>query len=465
MNLRAVSTLVGLAAGAAAQTPPPQATHPDWRVLRQDEDWSKPRAGASSPLDAIKHVRLTADGRAWVSFGGRIDDRFEAWDGFGFGARAPGDRDTFNLFRMHLHADMHFGEHVRVYVEPRTAQSSDRDLPGGRRVTDVDTFGLYQGFLELSAPNGGAPVRLRLGRQSLLFGAQRVVSPDPWNNVLNSWDGASLHGTVLGFRTQTFATWFVPNNPTSLNFADRERAFYGVYATKDASKHDRGLDLYLLGARRPDARTQGTQGDERRHTLGARSFGPLGGPYDGEVEAALQTGEVGDERANGWFAAAALGRRLPDACGAPRVFGGGDVASGGARPGGHVGTYFQNYPLGHPYLGYADVVGRQNVLAAHLGASWSLAEATTLTVTGHALWLYDDADDLYAANGASTAPSIDPTGREIGQEIDVLLTHRFGRHLDVYAGWSHVFTGDGVKGPGVTGSDVDFVYVGTSFVF
>ena len=94
MSLRAATALAGLAAVAAAQTPPPQATHPDWRFLRQNEDWSKPRPGANGPLDAIKHVDLTADGRTWVSFGGRIDDRFEAWDGFGFGARAPGDRDT-----------------------------------------------------------------------------------------------------------------------------------------------------------------------------------------------------------------------------------------------------------------------------------------------------------------------------------------------------------------------------------
>ena len=47
----------------------------------------------------------------------------------------------------------------------------------------------------------------------------------------------------------------------------------------------------------------------------------------------------------------------------------------------------------------------------------------------------------------------------------MLLTHRFGRHLDAYLGWSRFFTGSGVQGPGVTGSDVDFVYVGTSFVF
>jgi hypothetical protein len=45
------------------------------------------------------------------------------------------------------------------------------------------------------------------------------------------------------------------------------------------------------------------------------------------------------------------------------------------------------------------------------------------------------------------------------------LTHRIARHLDVYGGWSHFFTGSAVQGPGVTGSDIDFAYCGASFVF
>ena len=74
-------------------------------------------------------------------------------------------------------------------------------------------------------------------------------------------------------------------------------------------------------------------------------------------------------------------------------------------------------------------------------------------------------DDLYAVNGTTTAPGISPVGRDVGQEIDVLLTHRVARHLDVFGGWSHFFTGSAVRGPGITGSDIDFAYVGASFVF
>lgn len=460
-----LAVALSLLGSLAAQTPPPQATHPDFKFLRQNEDWSKPPADRDDPLAAIKHVELSTDGTTWLSLGGRVDERFEAWDGFGFGARTPGDRDSFFLTRMHLHADLHVGEHVRVWIEPRSSQSTDRDLPGQRRVTDVDTFDLYQAFVDLSTPVEGVPLRLRLGRQSFLFGAQRVISPGPWNNVLNSWDGASLQYEIVGFRTQALATWFVPNEPTSWNEHDADRQLYGVYASKDANEERRGLDLYALGTTRPRVTVNGSNGNERRHTVGARSFGPLGGGFDGELEAAWQFGRLGGSATQGGFAAAVLGYRAADAWLTPRVFGGADIATGDARAGGSVGTYFQNYPLGHAYLGYLDAIGRQNVLAAHLGSSWSLSAVTTLTVTGHVFRLFSGNDDLYAVNGSSTSPGIAPDGRDFGQEIDVLLTHRIARHLDVYGGWSHFFTGSAVKGPGVTGSDIDFAYCGASFVF
>ncbi len=466
--MRSIRLLAALPAATGlllAQTPPPQATHPDFKFLRQNEDWSKKPADTGNPLDAIKHIDLSDDGSTWVSFGGRIDERFEAWDGFGFGARTPGDRDNFALTRMHLHADLHLGEHVRIWIEPRTAQSTDRDLPGNRRVTDADSFDLYQGFVDLTAKVENKPMRLRLGRQSLLFGAQRVVSPVPWNNVFAAWEGGSLQWELLGFRTQALFTWFVPNDPTGWNERDRQRQLYGIYATKDATKDTRGTDLYLLGTTRPTVTVNGTSGGDRRHTLGARNFGPLGGGFDGELEGGYQFGDLGGQGTRGFFGVGVLGYRAADWWLTPRFFTGIDVASGDSRPGGSVGTYFQNSPLGHAYLGYLDAIGRQNVIAAHIGASWSLTEVTTLTLTGHVFRLYSGGDDLYAVNGTSTAPGIAPNGRDVGQEVDVLLTHRVARHLDVFGGWSHFFTGSAVQGPGITGSDIDFAYVGASLVF
>ena len=176
----AATLLAGvLLQGLAAQAPSPRTPPPAYSPLRQNEDWSRVRGGdTDDPFDRLKHLDLNDTGSVWLSFGGRTDARFEAWDGIGFGATTPGNSDTFTLSRLTLHSDLHLGEHVRVFVEPRTAQSTDRDLPGGRRALDMDTFDLFQGFVDLALPLGDADsVRLRVGRQSFLFGNQRLVSP------------------------------------------------------------------------------------------------------------------------------------------------------------------------------------------------------------------------------------------------------------------------------------------------
>lgn len=449
---------------AAAQEPSPRTPPPAYTPLRQNEDWSKFRASdADDPTDRLKHLELDDRGSIWLSIGGRADARFEAWNGIGFGATNPGNSDTFTLSRLTLHTDLHLGEHVRVFVEPRTAQSTDRDLPGGRRTLDMDTFDLFQGFVDLSLSLGDTDsVRLRVGRQSFLFGNQRLVSPLLWVNVWNAWEGASLGLRVAGWSIEAFHTEFVQVDRTDWNEADDGRTLYGAYATRPAAKDGRGLDLYLLGDTREAVTVNGSTGDERRHTLGARSFGALGHGFDGELEGAWQFGEVGTSSVSAWFVSSVLGHRFAEASLTPRVFVGLDAASGDDRAGGSVGTFHQLYPLGHAYLGYADAFGRQNLAAAQLGVQLTLTEATTFAATAHAFRLMDRGDALYAVNGTVARTGL--ASHDVGQEIDLLLTHRFDRHLDAYLGYSHLFTGSGLNGTGPT-DDQDFAYVGAGLVF
>lgn len=456
--------LIGAAAAVpvVAQEAPLKSPPPAYQPLRQNEDWSRYRAGDSDcPLDHLKHIELGGSG-AWLSFGGRADARFEAWDGFGFGATNPGNSDTFTLTRATLHADLHLGEHVRAFVEGRTAQSTDRELPGRRRPGDVDTLDVFQCFVDLATPLGAdAAVRVRVGRQSFLFGNQRLVSPLLWLNVWNAWDAASVGLQAGDWRIEGFYGAFVQVDCTGWNEADERRALYGVYATRAASG-GRGLDLYLLGSTRPGVEVNGTTGDERRHTLGGRSFGALGGGFDGELEGAWQSGHVGSGSVDAWFASGVLGHRFALAWLAPRLFVGLDAASGDHRAGGSVGTFQQLYPLGHAYFGYADAFGRQNIAAAQLGVQLQVTAATVLAATAHAFQAMDRSDAAYAVNG--TVLRQDLQGRDLGQELDLLLTHRFHRHLDAYCGYSHVFAGSGLPSD-KPHRDQDFAYVGAGLMF
>ena len=56
------------------------------------------------------------------------------------------------------------------------------------------------------------------------------------------------------------------------------------------------------------------------------------------------------------------------------------------------------------------------------------------------------------------------TSREVGQEIDLLLSYAYNRHLLLTLGYSHFFPGEFIK---ETGSDdaIDFLYAGIQLTF
>jgi len=352
---------------------------------------------------------------------------------------------------------------VRGFIEGKSAQSTDRNLPGGRRTLDVDTLEVHQAFVDLSTSLGeGSNVRLRAGRQSLLFGTQRLISPLPWGNTLRTWEGFTAQWNTGAWSVNALATWFVPVDTTEPNERDNDTSLYGIYATRKPTNGGAGLDVYVIGDDRPNVTINGTSGDEDRYTLGFRGWGACAERGDWEVEADYQFGEVGSEDISAWSIATVFGWKLRDTSGDPRVYFGVDAASGDDKAGGDVGTFHQLFPLGHAYLGYADVVGRQNIAAANLGASMQVATATNLSITAHTFYLLDKNDALYNVAGGAARTGFQST--HVGEEIDLLLKHKISNHADVYCGYSHFFSGEAIEDSG-SSDDEDFLYVGAGLTF
>jgi len=237
-----------------------------------------------------------------------------------------------------------------------------------------------------------------------------------------------------------------------------------VHATRKPQKGERGYDAYLFGTTRPMVVVNGTMGNERRHTLGGRTWGPLavlGDGFDGELEAAYQFGNVGNSSVDAWSVSGVLGHKPDGWRGKPRFFVGVDAASGDTRPGGSVGTYNQLYPLGHAFLGWADIIARQNVFAGQLGVSVNLNESTNAKLVGHFFRLMNRSDAFYNVAGGVAATGL--SSRDVAQEIDLLVTHKISAAAKVYGGYSHVFGGGGLAA--TANEDISFFYLGASYLF
>ena len=466
--------LVTLASPGASQEQPPEVERPAYRFLRQDEDWSAygrshDLTSTGDVLDPFKFVPLTSDGRIWLSLGGSLRARLESWNNFRFGLDpGVGHDDTFLLSRALLHADLHLGPADRIFVEGKTAQSTDRDLQGGTRPLDVDSLALQQAFWDHTLSMGEGELTLRLGRQMLLLARQRLVSPLPWGNTLRSWDGASAFWQEGSWKTQAFWTLFDPVDPGGFNKPASDQAFYGVHATRFPGG-SRRLDLYFYGYDRGTATFNGTSGTEERYTLGLRSHDELGSTLEYDLECAYQLGRVGAGDVSAYMLALELEHRPDGSELSPRLWFGLDIASGDQNTGGDVQTFNQLYPLAHAYLGYLDTIARQNVLALTCGGELTLTEGWTGRLDLHHFRLMSDSDALYDASGAVVVPGGTSTSSDVGFEIDLTTSYRLDRHTVVSGGVGHLFAGslidDAALVTGSGGDDINFAYAAIQFTF
>jgi hypothetical protein len=473
--------------GAMAQETKPSFERPAYQGLRYHENWSglkgQDRLATGDFLDPIKYVPLSDDGDIWASFGGQVRLRIEAWDDFNFGADAAGtaafapNDDSFLLSRILLHADAHFGKHVRVFVEGKSSLSTDRDLLGGRRNLDVDQLDLQNGFVDIMFPLGdiGATATLRAGRQEMAFGKQRLVSPLDWTNVRRTFDGFSAIVKTGVWTLTPFWTIPVAVEKYHFNSVRDDQFFTGVYATGRIPSTLVSLDLYWLyldkdattfnGIASVPTRFNGTAGDERRHTLGGRIGGKVGNTgLDYDLEGAYQLGELGASDIDAFMVSTQGGYTLADVATTPRFYVGFDYASGDHAAGGDVETFNQLFPLAHAYFGWLDQIGRQNIVSLNPGVTIRPIQRLTIDLAGHLFWRAEGTDGGYSAGGALFRPPGAGLSHEVGSEFDLLIRYQVDRHTEVQFGYSHFVAGDFVEQSGPS-KDIDFIYAAVQFTF
>src|SRR5215208_2611904 len=149
---------VAAAAGAPAQTSPKPGSGSGppgpYTSVRWSEDYSylKDPALRTDPFDALKYIPLNDAGDWYLSLGGQARGRYEFFNDNTFGAGRQ-DGNGYFLSRLLAHADLHMGEHLRGFLQLKSALHFGRD--GGPRPQDVDEFDVQQAFLDLKLPLGG----------------------------------------------------------------------------------------------------------------------------------------------------------------------------------------------------------------------------------------------------------------------------------------------------------------------
>jgi hypothetical protein len=420
-----VPTLLG-----AQRQVAPDSARPAYESLRYKEDWSRRYYGDF--LDPLKHIDLPGD--AWISLGGSARYRGERADNFLGGGTGTRD-DAYGLVRAYLHADIHGSFGTRVFLEGRNARAPGRTLPGGERTSDRDDLDWGNLFAEVTRGFPGSRAVARYGRQELLFGRERIVSPSDWSNVRRSFEG-----TVVEIQQQAMELTAMYLHPivvsqTDQNLPDNRTAFYGGYLAWRRTPPN-VFEAYVLDKR---IDMNGAVRRAHRTMIGARIVQPLIAHWKAEIEAGVQFGSKGDTSISASMVATDFTRAWKGRW-SPSITLGADRSSGtGAGKSAQSGTWDVFYALAHRYVGYADVLGRRNVTELRAVAQAAPASTLRLCASGHIFRRTSADDAMYDAGGDVARASIPGASMELGTELDVTAQWRLQRHLRIDGG-AAVFT-------------------------
>jgi hypothetical protein len=434
-----------------------------YKQLRYDEDYRflQDPSRRQDPLDPLKYIEL-GPGGWYLTLGGEVRERYEYFHNSQWGA-GPQDDGGYLLQRYMLHADVHASEHVRIFLQVKSAIESGRN--GGPRPTDEDRLDAHQGFIDFENSWGDdLSLTGRVGRQELQYGTARIVSAREGPNVRQSFDAVKLIARTGAWRADAFLGRPVETDVGVFDDGwDPDRAFWGVYASGPLRfVGDASADLYYLGLERRGAQFDQGEAHELRHSLGLRLFGRPQ-PWDYNFEAIGQVGSFGGARIAAWTVASDTGYTLTLPA-SPRLALKADIASGDRDPyEASLQTFNALFPRG-AYFSETALIGPANFIDVHPAIELRPARGVLVYADWDFFWRQSTHDGLYgvAVNLVRSGTTTD--ARYIGSQIQAGIEWAFLRHFTLVAIYAHFFAGPFLSDTGPA-RDVDFVTVWTTFKF
>jgi hypothetical protein len=417
--------------------------------------------GVARAAEAQTHAPapLAVDGQLtpWLQLRGEFRARVEGFSGGGFADNS----DAYWMDRFRLNATVTPSTSMKFVVQLQDARAFTKTT-GSQLVPLRDTLDLRMAYGEFGSANS-----VRVGRQELAFGEQRLIGHLNWLNTARSFDGGRLTLKRKGLQFDAFAASVVTIQPDAFDKSGYGNSLIGVYLSTMSVVPKQAFEPYFFWRQsRGIAAELGGVADLHQATTGLRMAGSLPSAFDYSTETVFQTGSAGPDAVRAWASHWNVGRTLTDAPARPRGCGEYNYASGDAsRTDGTRGTFDQLYPTGHDKLGLADQVGWRNIHHARAGIELKPSAKWGMSGGYHSWWLASVTDALYGASGAAVARSAAGTaGSHVGQEVDVQAAYSYSLQLQISGGYAYLIPGEFLTHT-TPGHAYSYPYVMATYVF
>ena len=428
---------------------------PDSNTPSQPSPSSNSAAADDPPEWLFPVAKLNESLPSWVRIGGAYRNRLEGPIGIGY----AGTRDFYLLDRLR----------VRVKIQPKPWLLFNGELQDARiffnhHIPDAnpyqDTWTLWQGYAQVGSSTEGW-VNVVGGRQVLRFGDERLIGPSDWLNVGRTFDVARVDLHHPGYIVSVFASSVVPGDNRHLHGAIPGNNLYGVYGSFQNIVLKAAFEPYVFWRVAPSnpafPETLGL-GHLNEVTIGLHWKGTLSGDFDYDSEFDGQAGSLGPYSIGAWAGYAAAGKTFHNVAAVPRVFVEGNYASGTKNPAGREwNTFDQLYPSNHDKYGFADQVGRRNLVQFRAGVEEEPTRKWKLKQAFEGFWLATSYDNFYAGSGAISVLAHPGASSHIGNELDLISEYQLYQGLNFGFGYARLFAGQFLKTT-TRGTDYSYPY-------
>jgi hypothetical protein len=428
---------------------------------------------APGESDSLNSIILNSAKRLKIS--GQIRSRGEIKNNVRDFDSGRSDEEEFALLRVRLGFRFEILDKLFATVELQDSrQYGSTVTPGNSTARERESIDLSLGFIEVHdvlIPG----LNLRLGRQILSFGDERLVGAFEYNNFANRFDALSVIYRLTDLedegeipvdtggdklRVHGFVSVLDETNTNS-----DDATFAGVYATVDDWITAGLVDAYYFLLNDTDERAftgeNGRTGNLRLHTAGSRIKLWLE-PFILVLEGAYQAGSFADDDIQAFAASGTLIYKAFTLPWTPHFLISYNYASGDDDPTDNDRQTFRNlFPTNHLFYGVNDLFSWQNLENLQFRAKFFPNPDFTFFVDYHYFRLAEANDFHFNAGGVPIRADLSPrnSGRRasqtVGQELDVTFVYNINRSLSVFAQYGHFFAGPYYRSTS-SDSDADF---------
>jgi hypothetical protein len=371
-----------------------------------------------------------------------------------------GDQSVFVAQRARGTLQWQLPSQLRAVLQIQDSRLWGEEGNTNRALNNVD---LHQAYFDVEKLFGKSLV-LRVGRQQLAFGNERLVGRNDWDQIGRAFDAARL---TWGETAQKIDFWLAQNRNKNAPGINSYQEFLGAYFSTQ-KLYAMTTEIYAMALL-----------DDREFPLGSPTGEDLllvatGVHFAGkwrqrwhyDLEGVYQFGHHGDLKVHA-FGIAVEGRwqiaqTHSPAVSASYVFGSGDSNPFDKQQ----ETFSALFPSVHEHFGAMDYVSWSNIAATGLAFELAPAKSLFIQTQLHYFQLAHGNDGWYGAAGFNFdrrseifLPALPGESIELGYEIDLACAYTLRERLQVRFGLSRFFPGGFIKAgnPEAAASDWGFL--------